>query len=151
MEKVRPWCGQPSDRGRLRNRTELVEREFLAIGPHMQTLWARVWCHLLWVTAANGPVYCMCFMIIYDFKCFRTKKGRHVVRGGGASTGKDQLWETVWSIRMINCECFASVFCRWCYGCIAAQQIAMVEVHHRLTTDISYRDGTFYSSRKHIS
>jgi len=21
MEKVRPWCGQPSDRGRLRNRT----------------------------------------------------------------------------------------------------------------------------------
>jgi len=24
MEKVRPWCGQPSDRGRLRNRTELI-------------------------------------------------------------------------------------------------------------------------------
>ena len=23
MEKVRPWCGQPSDRGRLRNRTAL--------------------------------------------------------------------------------------------------------------------------------
>ena len=23
MEKVRPWCGQPSDRGRLKNRTEL--------------------------------------------------------------------------------------------------------------------------------
>jgi len=22
MEKVRPWCGQPSDRGRLMNRTE---------------------------------------------------------------------------------------------------------------------------------
>ena len=22
MEKVRPWCGQPSDGGRLRNRTE---------------------------------------------------------------------------------------------------------------------------------
>ena len=22
MEKVRPWCGQPSDRGWLRNRTE---------------------------------------------------------------------------------------------------------------------------------
>jgi len=22
MEKVRPWCGQPSDRGRLTNRTE---------------------------------------------------------------------------------------------------------------------------------
>jgi len=26
MEKVRPWCGQPSDRGRLRNRTELIYR-----------------------------------------------------------------------------------------------------------------------------
>jgi len=25
MEKVRPWCGQPSDRGRLRNRTERTE------------------------------------------------------------------------------------------------------------------------------
>jgi len=24
MEKVRPWCGQPSDRGRLRNRTEQI-------------------------------------------------------------------------------------------------------------------------------
>jgi len=24
MEKVRPWCGQPSDRGRLMNRTEPV-------------------------------------------------------------------------------------------------------------------------------
>ena len=23
MEKVRPWCGRPSDRGRLKNRTEL--------------------------------------------------------------------------------------------------------------------------------
>jgi len=22
MEKVHPWCGQPSDRGRLKNRTE---------------------------------------------------------------------------------------------------------------------------------
>jgi len=22
MEKVRPWCGQPSDRGQLKNRTE---------------------------------------------------------------------------------------------------------------------------------
>jgi len=24
MEKVRPWCGQPSDRGRLKNRTEQI-------------------------------------------------------------------------------------------------------------------------------
>ena len=24
MEKVRPWCGQPSDRGRLKNRAEHV-------------------------------------------------------------------------------------------------------------------------------
>ena len=23
MEKVRPWCGQPSNRGRLKNRTDL--------------------------------------------------------------------------------------------------------------------------------
>jgi len=25
MEKVRPWCGQPSDQGRLKNRTEQVQ------------------------------------------------------------------------------------------------------------------------------
>jgi len=25
MENVRPWCGQPSDRGRLKNRTEQRE------------------------------------------------------------------------------------------------------------------------------
>jgi len=24
MEKVRPWCGQPSDRGRLKNRTKVT-------------------------------------------------------------------------------------------------------------------------------
>jgi len=23
MEKVRPWCGQPSDRGQLKNRTDI--------------------------------------------------------------------------------------------------------------------------------
>ena len=28
MEKVRPWCGQPSDRGRLRNRTVCDCRSF---------------------------------------------------------------------------------------------------------------------------
>ena len=27
MEKVRPWCGQPLDRGRLRNRTEQKHRQ----------------------------------------------------------------------------------------------------------------------------
>jgi len=25
MEKVRPWCDQPSDRGRVRNRTESLK------------------------------------------------------------------------------------------------------------------------------
>ena len=25
MEKVHPWCGQPSDPGRLKNRTELKD------------------------------------------------------------------------------------------------------------------------------
>jgi len=25
MKKVRPWCGQPSDRGRLKNRIEVGE------------------------------------------------------------------------------------------------------------------------------
>ena len=29
MEKVRPWCGQPSDRGRLKNRTELAKNTSL--------------------------------------------------------------------------------------------------------------------------
>ena len=28
MEKVRPWCGQPSDRGRLKNRTEENQEKY---------------------------------------------------------------------------------------------------------------------------
>jgi len=32
MEKVRPWCGQPSDRGRLRNRTDMG-RKVGELGP----------------------------------------------------------------------------------------------------------------------
>jgi len=27
MEKVRSWCGQPSDRGRLKNRTDLIAED----------------------------------------------------------------------------------------------------------------------------
>ena len=34
MEKVRPWCGQPSDRGRLKNRTEHIAS--LGKNPQMQ-------------------------------------------------------------------------------------------------------------------
>jgi len=29
MEKVCPWCGQPSDRGRLKNRTEQLPQNLL--------------------------------------------------------------------------------------------------------------------------
>ena len=28
MEKVRPWCGRPSDRGRLKYATERPQKEF---------------------------------------------------------------------------------------------------------------------------
>jgi len=28
MEKVRPWCGQPSDRRRLKNRREQISKAF---------------------------------------------------------------------------------------------------------------------------
>ena len=28
VEKVRPWCGQPSDRGRLKNRTAIQDSKF---------------------------------------------------------------------------------------------------------------------------
>ena len=33
MEKVRPWCGQPSDRGRLKNRTENFAFSALTLVP----------------------------------------------------------------------------------------------------------------------
>jgi len=35
MEKVRPWCGQPSDRGRLKNRTTTTTNSLLS-----RTVWA---------------------------------------------------------------------------------------------------------------
>jgi len=41
MEKVRPWCGQPSDRGRLRNRTEQSQRPQIGCLPYFHT-----WCGL---------------------------------------------------------------------------------------------------------
>ena len=37
MEKVRPWCGQPSDRGRLKNRTEADHRQ-LTVYKHVLAL-----------------------------------------------------------------------------------------------------------------
>jgi len=37
MEKVRPWCGQPSDRGRLRDRTEQRWQ------PYLRPRWCG-WC-----------------------------------------------------------------------------------------------------------
>jgi len=37
MEKVRPWCGQPSDRGRLNNRTE-QSRFKLSISVHCHSV-----------------------------------------------------------------------------------------------------------------
>jgi len=65
MEKVRPWCGQPSDRGRLKNRTEPQE------GNCMLDMWAgmgmgtylaaesrgytgRVWVKVLISTCGHG-------------------------------------------------------------------------------------------------
>ena len=40
MEKVRPWCGQPSDRGRLRNRNRTDLRQVVHTFVHLfsQTL-----------------------------------------------------------------------------------------------------------------
>jgi len=43
MEKVRQWCGQPSDRGRLRNRTDD------GIGVHLDEISFR--------TRSNGAVH----------------------------------------------------------------------------------------------
>jgi len=33
MEKVRPWCGQPSDRGRLKNRNRTGTNSYFALAP----------------------------------------------------------------------------------------------------------------------
>jgi len=36
MEKVRPWCGQPSDRGRLKNRTEQIKLTRVGFRAHVK-------------------------------------------------------------------------------------------------------------------
>ena len=41
MENVRPWCGQPSDRGRLKNRTG-SRSPFTFYGPRTSSQQARV-------------------------------------------------------------------------------------------------------------
>jgi len=50
MEKVRPWCGQPSDRGRLRNRTKPAEGHFSGMNKsqEMRPLW------LVYITRASS-------------------------------------------------------------------------------------------------
>jgi len=42
MEKVRPWCGQPSDRGRLKNRNIHAEEK-----PNIKSLENGQACHTL--------------------------------------------------------------------------------------------------------
>jgi len=48
MQKVRPWCGQPSDRGRLKNRTE-----------HRCLFWASVYMKFGF-TGCNWPLFVSC-------------------------------------------------------------------------------------------
>jgi len=43
MEKVRPWGGQPSDQGRLRNRTEQNLGEPVPEEIFFWTLWWKGW------------------------------------------------------------------------------------------------------------
>ena len=38
MEKVRPWCGQPSDRGRLMNRTGRLMMRALVLQQYQLTV-----------------------------------------------------------------------------------------------------------------
>ena len=61
MEKVRPWCGQPSDRGRLKNRTEQVFKNFIKLKSKNPTFATPglVWnrndgCHCLIVESVLG-------------------------------------------------------------------------------------------------
>jgi len=54
MEKVRPWCGQPSDRRRLLNRTERTEHcmysyHISIITAEMDMGWVHPWVGLGWV------------------------------------------------------------------------------------------------------
>jgi len=51
MEKVRPWCGQPSDRGRLRNRTE-YNRTQCRKSPQVTTDHRKTGRH--WMTKTGG-------------------------------------------------------------------------------------------------
>ena len=56
MEDVRPWCNQPSDRGRLNKRTEQIIYEVLALGdklPHN----GRGRCHVT-LSHLQGHPYC---------------------------------------------------------------------------------------------
>ena len=57
MEKVRPWCGQPSDRGRLKNRTEQLGSSSVFDMPQAQlSMWG---CdYILLENERRFQVYC---------------------------------------------------------------------------------------------
>jgi len=44
MEKVRPWCGRPSDRGRLKNRTVLLRVNQLSVLHYSANLYTSLIC-----------------------------------------------------------------------------------------------------------
>ena len=64
MEKVRPWCGQPSDRGRLKNRTELNSHQS-AYCKHHSTETALLYIHDYLISAMGSQkVSCLCLLDI---------------------------------------------------------------------------------------
>ena len=56
MEKVRPWCGQPSDRGQLKNRTEHIRNESVPIQlPQCRFPGADQWRFHAWAGVGTDP------------------------------------------------------------------------------------------------
>jgi len=58
LEKVRPWCGQPSDRGRLKNRTEQSD---LLVAEHVV---AKLRCPQE-LTARSSHIVCCGFIVCW--------------------------------------------------------------------------------------
>ena len=64
MEKVRPWCGQPLDRGRLKNRTELHNLPYGMVAVHYVICYVSVSCCTLCYVICYVSVSCctLCYV-----------------------------------------------------------------------------------------
>jgi len=102
MEKVRPWCGQPSDRGRLKNNRDMVTSRICSTDRYCEPVWPRPTQPPTFSGMGNE----------YQPKC-----GDALRLGSKGRYGSFHLWINVWvackTVSSLVNTCHAWALWRW--------------------------------------